>query len=305
MAIDFLRETYARQYKKDITGIQTATRNYLVKFDTDYTTIDTMVSAAVAGGLPDLGDAYSGSSSNLLAFEHIPNELDRELNFYSITVNYKSNNTTFLPPTQQDWRMQINTIKRQEVLDVTKSDTTGVWPGGQIHGVDIANPVLNTAGYPFDPTVTTTRVLTKITLTKNITSFTALGTITDLDDLISRVDTVNSDTLTIAGITGTAYQFYFEDVQISNQTIGDDDFYAINISIVYDPQLHMQYILNAGFIDANGPITINGVEPQLPIPLDINGVQIAPANRVVNSIYLAFGDKDQTVFADLGLPTSV
>jgi hypothetical protein len=309
MAIDFLCETFGRQFKNDITGAQTGTRVYFVKYDTNYDDLDDVITDAVVGGLPALGDSYSPSASSLVAFEQVPSEMDQEKNYYSIAVNYKSNQISYASPTSQDWRISISTIKEQEVLDTTKVNTGLIYPIGQTKAVDITKPILNTAGHSFDPPVTTSRVKTVISLSKNFAAITDLGTMADLDDLVGRVDTINNDALTIADVTGTFFQFLLEDVNVVSTILNSETFLAVTLKITFDPQYHVLKVLNAGFMDANNKeiLSDNGQEIQLPWPLDVNGNAIrgGAAVRQTNSIYLAFGDKASSAFADLGLPTSI
>jgi len=312
MALTKICQTFGRQFTSSITGAKTATRVYYVNFDTNVDDLSDVVTAAIASGLPDLGDPYGVASaeSELVVTLHTPSEIDKERGFYSIEVQYASNTSVFYTPTTQPWTISFSSIKESYVPEQTLADAvvaTGM--PAKIKPVGINKPILNTAEFPFDPPVVDLKTKTLISLRKNFSDITDLGTIATVQDLIDRINTVNDDaSIVIAGITGLPLQFLLDDANITNVESNGELFYAVDLKIIYDPEYHVQKILNAGWQTPNGNKIkgLGGGDIANPWPLDINGDPIrgAAAARAAAAIYRGFCVKGLSTFADLGLPTA-
>lgn len=321
MAVTILRETFGRAYASKITGQNSATRVYCVITNTDYDELPDLVRDAVAAGLPDLGDAFGVDSgeTDLVAVEHIPKEIERELRYYNIEVRYESNQLIFATPTERIWQIQFSSVLEDYSPYVTQTSTTGVYTppyaaGNRIMGVASGQPLLNTAGIAFDPYPSDFRALTKISLTKNFASLTNIGSVTDIDDLMGFSNYINSDTVTIAGIVGDPYSFWMESISANNVVDNGFNYFAVTFNIVHDPDLHFVKILNAGWEQRNPanaaqtiPIFSNeGGNISTPWLLDEDGFKIEGATvaaRTAKCRFQGFGLKPSRAFAYLSLPT--
>jgi hypothetical protein len=312
-----LKETFGRQYTSKITGQNSATKVYCVITNTDYDELTELVIDAIAAGLPALGDAFGVDSgeTSLIATEHIPKEIEKELRYYNIEVRYESNQGFFATPTERIWQINFSSVLEEYSPYVTRLDTRPTYPApNRILGVDASEPVLNTAGIAFDPYPTDYRVLTEITLTKNFSSITNIGSVTDIDDLMGFTNYINADAVTIAGIAGDQYSFWMQSIQAQNVIDNGFNYYSVTFKVVHDPDLHIKKILNAGWeqrhpTDAGKTIpmfTNLGANISSPWLLDENGFQIEGATiaaRTAKCRFLGLGLKYARDFADLSLPT--
>lgn len=303
--------TFGRQFSNKITGLQNAVRVYYVFLDSPRDNLSDVLADALAVGLPDVGDAYINDSTygTLLLTSHDVNEIEKEKGFYSITCNYESNNLNFALPTQRPWNISFSSRQIEYVPEQTLFNSGTVFPSGQIKPVGINLPIFNTAGFPFDPPITDVKNQVVITLQKNFSNITSIGTITDINDLMDRINTVNDDVVAVAGVTPDYFQFLIEDIQCKYTESNGESYYDTTFTIVYDKEYHVQKILNAGFQDKNAKKITNkdGTDLQIPWPLDINGdalpKTLTPSQRSAQSIYLAFGVKRLSSIGDLALPT--
>lgn len=302
-----IAETFGRQYTSQATGLRTAVRVYCVLGDQDYTDLIELTAAAVAAGMPDLGDSWDSANASLVVRSHTPIEILKEKRYYHIEVGYETNSLALSSPTSQPWRIRFGSLLEQWVPDMTLGSTIGITQG-QEQGVDIAQPILNSAGFPFDPTVTDVRSLMTISLNKKFENITDIGTITDIDELMSYANTVNSAAVTVAGIQADTQMFWMRDISASNEEQNGESFYDVTFELVFDPTLHYKKILDAGYMDANQrKIFGNDGQPlTMPWPLDGAGAPLRgnAAARAANAVYLAFQVKEAVAFAPLGLPTT-
>lgn len=308
-------ETFGRQYKKEITGRRTATKVFMVKLDSDETYLSDVVDAALLLGLPALGDAYNPSSlasgqTGLVAISHTPNEVEQEKSLYTITIEYADDTIALNTPTNRPWQISFSSQKLEYVPEQTLFNSGTVFPIGQIKAVGINEPIVNSAGDTFDPPVTATKVLPVITLTKSFSQVSDIGTITDIEDLISRIGTVNSFTTTIAGVYFDYFQGKIEDINIAYREENGEIFYDATFVIVKNPTYWVQKVLNAGYNEAGGKkiTTKDGADLANPWLLDVNGAKFplnsTTAFKKANAIYYAFGVDEISDFDDLGLPTT-
>lgn len=322
MAVTKLCESYGRQYTSAVTGQSSATRIYYAFCNTDYDELTDLVRDAVAAGLPDLGDAFGSDSGEtlLVVTEHVPREVEKELRFYQIEVKYQSNQIIFSTPTNRIWDINFSSVMEEYVPDTTKFSTVPIYNDsaytGPVRSVAAGRWITNNVGIPFDPPPTDLRNLVRITLKKNFASLTNIGSVTGIDDLMSYTNAVNDDDLTIAGLAGGKFSFWMEDIQANNTVEDGFNYYAVTFTILYDPDLHILKILNAGY-QQNNPkdpkkiITIpggeNGGSLNSPWPLDKDGFAIKGdtyAIRAAKAVYYGFGVKPTKTFADLSLPTA-
>lgn len=305
-----LKEIFGRTYNEEITGDATGKKVYLVTFDGAIEDMDEVVSTAVTGGLPALGSDYNPSgTSGLIAFRHTPIEIQKENAHYHIEIEYRTSRTFYSSPTARPWTISIRSLKEPNVPEQTLANA-GAATGlpANVEPVNINEPIINKAEFPFDPEVVDLKTKVEINLRKNFSDITDLGTIASIQDLMDRVNTINDDvSITIAGVTGTPLQFLLDDASVTNVEANGELYYEVDLSIVYDPEYHVRKILNAGWMDANGNKIKGdrGGDISMPWPLDTNGNPIrGVGNRKANSIFLGFAVKRATTFADLGLPTS-
>ena len=321
MAVTVLKETFGRQYTSAATGQSTATKVYCVITNSDYDELTDLVRDAVTAGLPDLGDAFGADSgeTNLVVTQNIPKEIEKELRYFNIEVRYESNQIVFQTPTNRIWDIRFSSVLEEYTPEETKFSTESVYTDsaytGPVRWRDVNEPLVNTAGSEFDPPVVDSRTKVKISLTKNFASIGSIGTVSDIADLMSFTNSVNDDTVTIAGLSGAAYSFWIEDIQAQNTVADGFNYYAVTFTIIYDPDLHITKVLNTGWMEVvpgdvknTRPITLKGGgNISSPLPLDINGFKVkgdTPALRRANAIYLGFGIKPPKDFSILSLPNS-
>jgi len=312
MAITKVSQCFKRAFRNKITGEQSGRKVYQVFSNTAYTDLDSLVVDAVAAGVPALGTSYSATSTTLIAIDQIPIEIQNELKIYYIEVEYGSDNLNYAFPTSRPWNISFYSILTEYTPYFTKFDSSGAGlPIGNLNPVGIGKPIFNTAGFPFtDPPVTDLAGSAGIRLQKNFTNINAVGdsTITNIYQLMSLMNNVNDDAVTIAGITGAKASFWIREISAANVKENGQSYYDITFDIVYDPELHIAKVLNAGFMDKNRKKfrTVKGTPVQRPQPIDING-DLVPgdeAARIANSIYLGFGVKPYSSFSALNLPTT-
>jgi hypothetical protein len=307
MAITKLCQTFNRQYTEAITGTQTAVRNYYAFANATYDDLDDVITDAIIAGLPAFGDSYSTSAPSLVVTDYTPQEIEKELKFYSISVRYQSNQLFFASPTQRPWLIQYSSILEDYSPAKTLADTT---PFTLFEAVGINEPILNTAGFDFDPTVTDVRALTTITLTKNFKNVSDFGdsTMTDIGELMPFVNSCNDSIIAIAGSIGGQYEFWMEDINVQNKENNGEEYFSITLRMRLDPAQHINLTLSAGWQDKNGKKILddNKNDPVNPWPLDPNGDPIrgGVAARKAGATYLAFGLKQEKDWSRLDLPTS-
>jgi len=307
-----LTQTFGRQYTSDINGKVSAVRIYFAFATTEYTDMDDLITDSISAGLPDLGDSYSGSLPNVIVYTHIPKEVEMEMKVYQIEVRYQDSSFDASFPTARDWEISFSSVYEDFTPDVTRFDTTAFTAGNNL-GVANNWRITNTAGFPFDPSVTDRRGMALIRLKKYFSTISEVGnsTITSIYDLMDRQNNVNDDIITIAGISGQKYQFWIDDIKSQKIKDGSGTYYSVDFSIIYDPQYHIQKVINAGWQEALPNDKAKAITGDLggpisnPWPLDVNGKKIeGRVARRQNAIYLYFGTKPTSTFADLNLPTS-
>lgn len=307
MAITSIKETFGRQYTSEVTGNRSAVRIFCVLGDTDYTDMIQLVADAVTAGLPALGAAWDSANTSLVVTRHRPIEIERELRYYHIEVQYETSQLSFNTPTSRPWRISFDSLYEEWMPNETLFDTTGIVQG-QEQAVGISEPIVTSAGFPLDPPVMDVRTLMVVTLSKQFENITDIGTIADIDALMSYMNTVNSAAITIAGIQGDKAMWWMRNLTASNEEQDGQTFYNVTFELVFDPNLHYKKILDAGYIDANNKkiLAADGQPINLPWPLDGAGAPLKgnAAARKANAVYLAFGVKEAAPFAALGLPTT-
>lgn len=313
MAVEFLCQTFGRQFTSEITGRKTAVRVYYCKLDAGVDDLADVLDQALTSsmGFPALGDDYGAGSAltGLVATSHEPVEIQRERGFYQIKVNYETQTLDMAPPTERPWTITFSSERVEIVPALTQWNTGVVFPLGQILAVAAGQPIVNSAGDPFDPPVTSFRIRPIITLQKNFTELTDIGAITTIAQLMSYVGKVNNAPITIAGIYANYGQFLVDDINCVRTEEDGQDFYNTTIRIIYDEEYFCEKVLNAGFNEAGvppKPILASGIPVTSPQLLDAAGAKITgtPAAKKAAAIYYAFGTQDGIAYSDLGLPTT-
>ncbi len=308
MSVDFLKQTFGRTFTGNNTGAKTATRVYYIKLSAGVDDLSVVLSDAIGAGLPDLGDAFGAlpNEAGLVVTSHEPKEIDKERGFYSIQVNYQTYEFSMATPTQRPWSITFSSDRVEIVPAVTLWNTGAITPVAPVTAVGIGEPILNTAGDPFDPPVTSFRVRPIITLQKNFAAITDIGSITTIAQLMSYVGKLNSLSVTVAGITADVGQFLMDDINCVYTSSDGQEYYNTTFRIIFDDQYHVAQILNAGYNDTAGAINVLGVSVSSPQLLDAAGARITgtPAAKAAAAIYLAFGVQDIIAFSTLGLPTT-
>ena len=311
MAVTTVSERFGRQYTNEITGQKSAVKVFKVFADSDYTILKELLEDAITAGLPDVGDPYTADSgdTNLIVFSHEVLEIEHELRYYNIQVNYEIRQFNYATPTDRIWKIQFSSLLEEYVPEQTLFNTGTVLPSNNVQAIDINKPVMNTAGDLFDPTVTDYHSLLRITLSKNVSDISDIGTIANIGGLMDFNNCVNDDQLTIAGISGDYFTFWMESINAENVIEQGTEYYRVTFNIVYNPRWHIKRVQNAGWRNAGGKkiLGANGGTLSNPSPLDINGNALnpkwTPAQKLANTIYLGFGVKPLATFADLDLPT--
>lgn len=314
MSVEFLRQTFGRKFNMDITGKRTATRMYYMKLDTPVDELSDALALAIGAGLPDLGDAYGSDSNELgmIATSHEPMEVQKELGYYQIQVNYETQTLNMAAPTERPWQISFSSEKVEFVPSITRWNTGVVFPIGAIKAVAASEPILNTAGDPFDPPVMAYRIRPIITLQKNFADLSDIGSITTIAQLMSYVGKVNSAAITIAGIYANYGQFIMDDINCVYTEADGGTFYNTTFRIIYDEEYFCEKVLNAGYNQLVGGKTVgltakDGTAFSSPQLLDANGALIVaatPALKQAAAIYRAFGTQYGIAYATLGLPTT-
>jgi len=314
MAITFLQQNFQREYVNDVNGQQTGVKAYFVYSNTSYTDLDSLVSDAVTAGLPDVGSAYSGTSTDLILFEHTVEvfEAEKELKFYQIRCDYESDKFWYGLPTSRPWNITFSSAVVQQFPQYSRTATAGIdsgLPAGKFIDTAANRLVFNSAGYPFDPTPPQYLNKVRINLQKNFANITDIGTISNIKELQSYVTVCNDDSVTIAGLDGDKYEFYIEDIRVTKTENNGEEYYDTNFQILWDPHSHLAKILDAGWQRANGKVIRwkNGALPNQPVPLDGAGDPVAgndPATRIANSRWMLFGLQAASDYDVLGLPTT-
>lgn len=313
MGVTSVNECFSRGYDIDITGAENCVRNYLIRTDSVYTNLDTLVTDAVGAGLPAVGDQYNASADTVL-FKHVVREIEKENFLFYIECVYKPDKLSYASPADRPWLISFDNLLQDYVPDKTQFSTNSIFPNSanpKIFGTDAGDSITNQAEYPFDPTVTDFRSLVRINMQKYFTDINSIGgsTVTNIASLMAFSNTVNSSAVTIAGITGSEYMFWMEAINIEKRKESGQEIYDTTFSVIYDPDFHCLKLLNAGWIDANGKTIrgdVVGEEITSPWPLDETGMPIrgGVAIRRTESNYLAFGIKFPADFGDLALPTT-
>jgi hypothetical protein len=300
-------ETFGRQYSRNGDQTATAVKVFCIMTDSDYNDLTNLLRDAITAGLPAMGDAFGVESyeTELYVVKQTPLEIEKEKRFFHIQVDYETTVINFAP--DDGWVIGFSSVFEEYVPDNTKFNTgaAGITLPANVKSVLANKPVLNTAGDAFDPTVTDFKTKTKITLSKTLDEITDMGTISDINELMDYVNAVNSDAIVIAGISAAVVQFLIEDIQVTKRYDGTADYYDVVVSIIYDPNYHIKVILNAGFQDINNNKAVDCAGNPLPnAQLLDNAGAFIKLNRATNAIYGAFGLKEYSAFATLGLPTT-
>lgn len=164
--------------------------------------------------------------------------------------------------------------------------------------------ILNSAGDPFNPPPNKSRYNLVCTIIRNEKADTF-----DPANLDTYIDTLNDDSITIAGITGAAGTARMVDMSASTETRRGEYAYREVTYVIEWSRHHLVDILSTGFfqLDAAGnhvPCEVGGSKATAPQRLDEDGHQItdpAAASYWIPSVDLSRGQVDWT---PLNLPAN-
>ena len=202
--------------------------------------------------------------------------------------------------------------------DPTNDDTQIHW-GSYVVAEALAkdrngDPILTSAGEPYDPPLMQDRHLPMVTITRNESSF-------DPADADTYKDTVNSGNITIAGLTVSARKALMLDIDCDRQKRAGTTYYRVTYQIAFDKDTFDRDPLDQGlrcrYYAAEGsgsgspgdlplkPCVIHGQEVTTPARLDGSGGQLADNASADDSEYLAFETYTTADWSSLSLPSSM
>jgi hypothetical protein len=311
-------EKFGRQYTDEFNR-QHAIKVFHVHFGT---AVYLFSDVLLAQNLPLKGDSYAGSQPSLICTGRSVKELGKSNMEFEVECQYD------MTP-YNTWDIKIGGQSVDKVLDETMAASTGVGIPARF----TASPakylttlpsgaagenVLNRAKDPFDPPVTTTRRQNVITATALVHDITDMG-FSSLGALLAMQGKVNDERIQICSIpdeTGTGgdyWTFLLDEVSVEKLPTpeGDCDL-KITLRIIYDPLAHCAVILNAGYNELIVATTFRRkcrdggqVEVSAPVPLDKDGVMVAPSALPGATTYIIAPDHETADFSDLMLPLTI
>jgi len=311
-------EKFGRQYTDEFNR-QHAIRVFHVHFDSaTYLLADVLLAA----NLPAKGDAYAIAQPALVCTGRSVGELGKSNLEFEVSCQYD------MTP-YNTWDIKIGGQSVDKVLDETMAASVGVgiparfttYPAKYLSTLPsgaAGENVLNRAKDPFDPPVTTTRRQNVITATALVHDITDMG-FSSLGALLAMQGKVNDERIQICSIpdeTGTGgdyWSFLLDEVLVEKIPTpeGDCDL-KITLRVIYDPLAHCAVILNAGYNELIVATTFRRkcrdggqVEVSAPVPLDKDGVMVAPSALPGAATYIIAPDHETADFSDLMLPLTI
>jgi hypothetical protein len=298
----------------------TGEKVYTLQSDTQIT--DDISLILNAAGVPAYDDTWSAddfsNGDNLRVRRKRARTLDDQEGFiWQVQVNYESptvqSGQEALDPADRDWDWSKGPDKRQIALAQALFTATGhKYPGSApANNVIISSgkTVQNTAKTPI---VGLFRNISRqiITLTKYINSPSDLG-VGSYSALDAFVDTVNSDSKQILGITYPKWTLLMDDISYGPISENGYDRVKVQFRIIVDTYFtHVQSVVSAGYKQLKGgklvaiPDDNGGVRTE-PAPLDKDGLAIAQTAGQTDSVFINVGANDAVAWASLSFPSSI
>lgn len=295
-----------RGVENGATVTSAGVRTYIREFQTLSTDAvnDTEYGAVSASGIPALNAAHPGDSGARVKSKQARRLSEDGRLLWIVTVTYSSSTATTTTPDDP--------TDRDPVIS-TSSRPFEFIPTAYFSGTNWENGILNSAGDAFDPPPSIPKALTVLNIQMNLAAF-------DLDDIFDFRNTVNDDTITVAGKSFAARQLYMEDITARKATENGVDYYDVNYTILcadidsaaigatpVATNTHDLVLLNQGYFQVvsgtKAPCLIlqtgeNATVPQL---LAADGTQLSLSG---DPVWLSFRVRREVDWDPIGLPTT-
>jgi len=294
------------------TGVKT----FILESDTQITDdIDLILDFS---DVPAYDETWDATNAGLKVRQKGATAMDEQEGFmWMVTANYEVSDTNSdqdADPRDRAWDWSKGPDKRQIVAPSSLFATTGhVYPdtaGGVNKNLAKGDAIQNTAGLPFSDGVVRTISRQIITLTKYVDDYSDLGQAswTVLDAF---VDSVNSDTISILGVSYPKWQLLMDDISYSPHSENGFDVIKVSLRIIADPTYtHVGSFPSQGYkqIKATKLVPIvddKGNEVAEPRLLDIDGLAIPVTGALIDPIYVNAGLNIATAWTSLTLPATI
>jgi len=241
--------------------------------------------------VPDIGDAYpSDSSADVVRVD--PMETGSRL-IFDVRVDYETPGA----------RGPGDDERSDDPLSDPVKVSWGSWTETRAVIKDRdGNPIVNSANFWFDPPVEETFHHPMVTITRNVSSY-------DPDDADEYIDTVNADSLTIAGLTVAAGTAKLVRWDADNNERNGTEYFTETYEVWFKPGGWARELLDQGYYeivdgepqpysDARGDNTLTLMR------LDGSGNFLAPTASLTSSVFGSFDILEEKHFSALNLPTT-
>jgi hypothetical protein len=298
----------------------TGEKVYTLQSDTQIT--DDISLVLNASGVPAYDDTWSAddfsNGDNLRVRRKRARTLDEQEGFiWQVQVSYEvptaQSGQEALDPADRDWDWSKGPDKRQIALSQAVFTATGY----QYPGSSAANNVIIATGKTVQNTAKTPvvglfRNISRqiITLTKYINSPSDLG-VGSYSALDAFIDTVNSDSVTILGITYPKWTLLMDDISYGPISENGFDRVKVQFRIIVDTYFtHVQSVVSAGYKQLKGGKLVpipddNGDLRTEPAPLDKDGKAVSQTAGQTDSVFINVGANDQVAWSGISFPSSI
>ena len=301
-------------------GISTTyTRVYLIVANDTVTNLKDLIDLAGDGTygdtIPEMGDEFP-TDSQATVHDYTVQELDGWLTFL-VLVNYRQPDVggQNSDPTENDWIVSTDFVPYEKIMT-----TEAIFDND---GKIIGDPILNSAGDPFDPPVSEMYSYVKINATKWFNSW-------DIETQAVRQGSMNSEELTAFGVVFPAHTLRCVRWTTPGKVEqGSGEYYQLQAEFIFKPVRRVQSddgninengkqfkevpgwdrpILDQGFNSLQGennlklPVVIGGEKERVPVKLDGNG-QFNITN--IQTVFLVFQTVIEQDMTTWGLPTTM
>lgn len=279
MAVVWARQIWdGREGGGNLDGAITHTQLYRVKTDSKWDDQTTVLQAAA---LPYLGQPHPSDVSSYCNSLRARNEGASPF-FWTVTATYSNQREASDSPLDDPIEYQWGTEQFQEVAD---TDQNG-------------EGIVNSAGDPFDPPIMRDLSRRSVTITSN-EAFVPTW-------VLSYQDAVNSDAITIDGVSLSEGQAKCQQVSVSPTRIrNDQEFRIVTLTIHMNNDGWGYKVLDQGFRERDDDNKLKQIlneadetEPTAPVLLDGNGkAQTDPT--VASAVFLDFDIYPKLPFGEL------